>query len=113
MQKAVEAKSALPPRVRATGNIQGYKPIRRVDPVYPPLAAQARIQGIVRLEVTVGKDGQVRDARVIRGHPLLVTAALEAVKQWVYQATVVNGEPVEVASEVEVPFTLGPDVLPR
>jgi TonB family protein len=112
MQKAVEAKSAPPGRIRA-GNIQEDKLIRKVDPVYPPLAAQARIQGMVKLQVTIGKDGQVQNTMVLSGHPLLVPAALEAVKQWVYRPTLLNGASMEVVTEVEVPFTLDRAAIPR
>ena len=113
MQKAVEAKGAPTGHVLFSGNLEEYKLVRKVDPVYPPLAAQARIQGIVKLQVTIGKNGQVQNAMVISGHPLLVPAALEAVKQWVYRPTLLNGAPTEVTTEVEVPFTLDPAVIPR
>ena len=69
-------------------------------------AKQARIQGVVRLKVLVGKDGKVESVSVIEGHPLLRSAAMDAAKQWVYKATVLNGAPVEVQTEAEVNFTL-------
>ena len=112
MQRAVEARKP-PQRVRVGSNAQEYNLIRKVDPVYPPLAARARIQGIVKVQVTIGKDGRVPNTMVISGHPLLVPAALEAVKQWLYQPTLLNGEPVEVATEVDVPFNLDPSVIVR
>jgi periplasmic protein TonB len=80
--------------------------INKVVPVYPALAKQARIQGEVRLGAIIGKDGTIQQLRVISGHPLLVPAALEAVKQWRYAPTHLNGEPVEVQTEIDVSFAL-------
>ena len=77
-------------------------------PVYPPSAKQARIQGMVKLRATLGKDGTVQNLMVISGHPLLVPAALDAVKQWVYEPTVLNGTPTDVETEIEVNFSLTP-----
>jgi TonB family protein len=76
------------------------------QPEYPPLAKMARIQGIVRLDAGIGQDGTVQDLRVISGHALLVRAALEAVQRWRYQPILLNGEPLEVATEIDVNFTL-------
>ena len=73
---------------------------------YPPLAKMARIQGTVRLEAIISKDGTIQDLKVIQGHPLLVKAALEAVQRWRYQPTLLNGEPVEVVTEIDVNYTL-------
>ena len=75
-------------------------------PIYPPLAKQARISGVVHLNAVISKDGTIQDLKVISGHPLLVPSALEAVKQWVYQPTLLNGEPVEVVTQIDVNFTL-------
>jgi TonB family protein len=75
--------------------------VNKVEPVYPPLAAQARIQGIVRLTATIGADGHITHLSVISGHPLMVPAALEAVKQWVYSPI-----PNPGTIEIQVPFTL-------
>ena len=80
--------------------------ISNPPPVYPPLAKQARIQGVVRLDAIIGKDGTMKDLRAASGHPLLVPAALEAVRQWVYKPTLLNGNPVEVVTVVDVNFTL-------
>lgn len=93
-------------RINVNGNVQAAKLIRRVDPAYPPLALQARIQGTVKLRVTIAKEGTAQNIMVLSGHPLLVPAALEAVKQWVYQPTLLNGEPTAVVTELEVPFQL-------
>lgn len=89
-----------------SGNVQQVKLLRQIEPVYPPLAKMARIQGTVRFTVIVGKDGAVQQLQLISGHPLLVPAAQEAVKQWVYQPTLLNGEPVEVLTQIDVSFTL-------
>jgi protein TonB len=89
-----------------SGNVQQVKLVRQIEPVYPPLAKAARIQGTVRFTVIVGKDGAVQQLQLISGHPLLVPAAQEAVKQWVYQPTLLNGEPVEVLTQIDVSFTL-------
>jgi len=75
--------------------------------VYPPMAKQARIQGVVRLEAHIGRDGRVLNLKVISGHPLLSPAAIDAVKQWEYKPMVLNGEAVEVFTTVDVNFTLG------
>ena len=76
-------------------------------PVYPPLARQARIQGNVVLHAIIDKDGKVAQLEVISGHPLLVQSALDAVKQWRYKPTLLNGDPVEVDTTITVTFTMG------
>jgi TonB family protein len=93
-------------RIRVGNEVQESNLLQRVDPVYPPLALQARVQGIVRFSVTIGRDGHVRNIELIAGHPLLVPAALNAVKQWLYRPTLLNGDPVDVAAVVDVPFRL-------
>jgi TonB family protein len=93
-------------RIRVGGNVQAANLIRRVEPIYPPLARQARIQGTVRFDATIGADGHVKNLQLISGHPLLVPAAQEAVRQWVYRPTLLNGIPVEVVTQIDVPFTL-------
>lgn len=75
-------------------------------PVYPPLARQARIEGTVRLEAVISREGTILNLRAVSGHPLLIPAALAAVRQWVFRPTSLNGDPVEVATEIEVHFTL-------
>jgi protein TonB len=93
-------------RIRIGGNVQQNKLINQPHPIYPPLAKQAGIQGVVKLQATIAKDGTVANLEVISGHPLLVQAALDAVKQWVYQTTLLNGNPVEVVTQIDVNFTL-------
>jgi protein TonB len=99
-------KKAEVQRIRVGGNVQQAKLVRQPKPSYPPLAKQARIQGVVHLSAIIAKDGTIQKLEVIGGHPLLVPAALEAVKQWVYQPTLLNGEPVEVITQIDVNFTL-------
>jgi protein TonB len=93
-------------RLRIGGAVQQAKLVRQPRPVYPPLAKQARISGTVKLSAVISKDGTIQQLEVISGHPLLVPAALEAVKQWVYQPTLLNNEPVEVITQIDVNFTL-------
>lgn len=99
-------KPVAPQRIRVGGNVQQAKLVRQPRPVYPPLAKQARIQGTVKFNAIIGRDGTIQNLTVVSGHPLLVPAALEAVKQWVYQPTLLNGEPVEVVTQIDVNFTL-------
>lgn len=75
-------------------------------PKYPPLAKQARIQGTVRYNVLIAKDGSIRLMDLVYGHPLLVEAATLAVQQWQYAPTLLNGEPVEMITVIDVNFTL-------
>ena len=81
--------------------------IRRVQPTYPPLALQARIQGPVVLQAIIGRDGTIENLHTLSGHPLLVPAAVRAVQQWRYRPYVLNGEPIEVETQVTVNFVLG------
>lgn len=103
--KAVE-KPVTPSRIRVGGNVQAANLVRKVTPVYPPLAKQARIQGTVRFTAIIGKDGTIQNLQLVTGHPLLVAAAQDAVRQWVYKPTLLNGEPVEVVTQIDVNFTL-------
>ena len=82
--------------------------IRKVNPVYPPLARQARIQGIVILKIVISKSGNVQSLQLVKGHPMLAPAAFDAVRQWKYQAYILNGEAIEVETNVQVNFVLGP-----
>ncbi len=93
-------------RIKVGGNVQQANLITRVQPVYPPLAKQARIQGHVILSAVISKDGTIQDLKATSGHPLLVPAAMDAVRRWVYKPTMLNGEPVEVSTEIDVNFTL-------
>jgi periplasmic protein TonB len=92
--------------LRVGGNVQAARIINRVQPVYPPLARQTRISGTVRLHAIIGKDGTIQSLEVMNGHPLLQQAALDAVRQWRYQPTLLNGEPVDVDTTIDVIFSL-------
>ena len=96
-----------PKRIRVGGQVQAARVISQARPTYPPLAKQARIQGVVRLQAIIAKDGTVQELQVLSGHPLLVQSAQDAVRQWRYQPTLLNGEPVEVVTTIDVIFTLG------
>ena len=92
--------------VHVTSKLQEAKLINKVVPRYPPLALQTRQFGMVRLIATVGKDGHVTAIQVVSGPSFLVPAAVEAVKQWVYRPTVLNGTPVEVIAPIDINFIL-------
>jgi periplasmic protein TonB len=92
--------------IRVGGAIREPMKLHNVTPVYPDIAKQARVQGIVILEVTIGPDGTVGDVKILRGIPLLDQAAIDAVKQWRYTATLLNGVPVPVLMTVTVNFKL-------
>jgi protein TonB len=93
-------------RIRQGGQVQAAKLVNKVQPLYPPLARQTRISGTVRLHAIIAKNGSVEQLEVISGHPLLVQAALDAVRQWKYQPTTLNGENVEVDTTIDVIFSL-------
>ena len=98
--------SAIPARVPVGGRVKLAEILHRVEPVYPPLAKQARISGTVELEGIIGVDGRMIDLRVKSGHPLLTKAAYDAVIQWVYRPTTLNDKPVEVIAPITVSFRL-------
>jgi len=99
-------KVATPQRVRVSQGVSQGLLIRKVQPAYPPLARQARIQGNVVLTAEISKDGSIENLRLVSGHPMLAPAAIEAVKQWKYKPYFLNGEPVEVETQVTVIFSL-------
>jgi protein TonB len=99
-------KVATPQRVRVSQGVSNGLLIRKVQPAYPPLARQARIQGQVLLQAQISKDGSIENLQLISGHPMLAPAAIEAVKQWRYKPYMLNGEPVAVDTQVVVNFTL-------
>jgi protein TonB len=80
--------------------------IHRVDPEYPSVALQHRITGTVRFSALIGKDGHIESLRLVSGHPLLVGAAREAVQQWAYRPTLVDGKPTQVITQIDVYFRL-------
>jgi protein TonB len=91
---------------RIGGQVAEANLIRRVQPVYPPLAKSARVQGTVEFTATISKEGNIENLTLVRGHPLLVAAARDAVLQWKYRPTLLNGQPVEVITDIIVNFTL-------
>ncbi len=95
--------TSTPRQITVASNLQSAKLIKRVT---PPIAKSARVQGIVRFNAIVGKDGRIQDLKVVSGPTLLVEAAKDALKQWVYQPTLLNGQPVEVLTQIEVTFSL-------
>ena len=97
---------APPAPVRVGGAIRPPQRLREVSPVYPTIAQAARVQGIVIIEATIGEDGQVTNARILRSVPLLDQAAIAAVRQWQYSPTLLNGLPVPVIMTVTVNFNL-------
>jgi len=93
-------------RIRQGGAVTAASLINKVNPTYPPLARQTRISGTVRLHAIISKDGSVQQLEVLSGHPLLVQSALDAVRQWRYRPTLLNGEAVEVDTTIDVIFSL-------
>lgn len=94
--------------VRVGGNIRPPQKTKHVDPVYPPIAQSARVQGVVILETIIDEQGRVADARVLRSIPLLDQAALDAVRQWEFSPTMLNGVPTPVIMTTTVQFSLPP-----
>ncbi len=80
--------------------------MRKVAPVYPPVAIAGHVQGVVKFTAVIAKDGTIRDLKQMAGPSILGKAATEAVTKWAYQPTLLNGQPVEVVTEIDVNFTL-------
>jgi protein TonB len=92
--------------IAVSSGVQAARLIKQVVPLYPALARAARVSGTVRLQGVIAKDGSIKNLQLISGHPLLAQAALDAVRQWVYKPTLLNGEAVEVIAPIDVIFTL-------
>lgn len=105
VEKALEPPASSGP-VPVSSRIQAAKLIRRVQPVYPPIARTAGVSGTVRLRAIISGDGRIEQLRVLSGHPFLVRAAVQAVEQWCYRPTLLGDKPVQVATEIEVNFVL-------
>lgn len=103
---AMAMEKAAPPSIRVGGNVQASKLISQVQPAYPELAKQARIQGTVRFNATISPQGDILNLQLVSGHPLLVASATSAVTQWRYKPTLLNGNPVTVVTTIDVNFTL-------
>lgn len=96
---------ATPSRINVGGNVQSAMLLHQVTPAYPPLAKTWRIAGTVKMKAVIGTDGRVKDLAVVSGPALLVKAVEEAVRQWVYKPTLLNGQAVEVETEISVNFS--------
>lgn len=96
----------VPQRVRISQGVTKGLLIRRVEPTYPPLARSARVQGEVVLSAIISTNGDIENLQLVSGHPMLVPAALSAVKQWRYKPYLLNGQPTEVETTITVIFTL-------
>jgi protein TonB len=99
-------KKSPPAPLHVSSGVVESNLIHRVQPAYPPLAKSARIQGIVEFTAIISKQGTIENLQFVRGHPLLVNAAREAILQWRYRPTLLNGEPVEVITNILVNFML-------
>jgi protein TonB len=93
--------------VRRSEGVQAGLLIHRVEPDYPALARQTHLQGTVQLHAVIARNGSIESLEALSGHPLLVKAALDAVRQWRYRPTLLSGEPVEVETYITVHFVLG------
>jgi periplasmic protein TonB len=93
-------------RIKVGGNVQGAMILRKTPPVYPQLAKSARVSGVVHLAAIIAKDGTIQELHSLGGPALLIQAAMDAVKTWIYKPTMLNGEPVQVETTIDVNFTL-------
>jgi protein TonB len=100
-------KPVAPARIRVGGNVQSAALVRKVDPVYPQIARTAHISGTVILHAIISKDGTIQELQYVSGPPLLMRSAMDAVREWRYKPTLLNGEPVEVDTTISVVYTLG------
>ena len=100
------AAAATPRRIEVGGAVQAARIVHEVVPRYPAVAKGAHIMGTVRFKAVIAADGTVKDLKLLDGNPLLVEAARNAVKQWVYKPTILNGRPVEIGTEIDMHFTL-------
>ena len=98
---------AAPSRIHVGGNVQAASLLHQVIPVYPAIAKTAHVSGTVILHAIIGKDGSIQDLTYMSGPPLLMRNAMDAVRQWRYKPTLLNGEPVEVDTTISVVFSLG------
>ncbi|HEY6270537.1 MAG TPA: energy transducer TonB [Terriglobales bacterium] len=99
-------KPATPKRIRVGGQVESAKVVFGPQPEYPQIAKMARVQGVVRLSAVISENGTIQDLKLISGPPLLVKTAMDAVSRWRYQPTLLNGDPVQVETEIDVNFTL-------
>ena len=100
-------KPVTPSRIRVGGSVESASLINKVTPQYPPIAKTAHVSGTVVLHAVISKEGTIQELQYVSGPPLLMKAAMDAVKEWRYKPTTLNGEPVEVDTTIDVVFTLG------
>jgi protein TonB len=100
-------KAAPPTKVNISAGVSSGLLLQKTVPLYPPIAKAARVQGTVVLAATISKAGTIENLRVVSGNPMLQQNAMDAVRQWRYKPYLLNGEPVEVETQVNVVFTLG------
>lgn len=101
------APAGPPQRIRVSGNVQSAKLVKKVNPLYPPEAKQARVQGVVRMRAVIGKEGEVLGLTLLMSpSPELARSAMDAVNQWKWQPTLLNGQPVEIQTDIDVNYTL-------
>jgi len=100
-------KIAAPARIKVGGSVQAAKMLRQTLPVYPQIAKTAHVAGTVILHAVISKDGTVQELQYVSGPPLLMKAAMDAVRDWRYTPTQLNGDPVEVDTTISVVFSLG------
>jgi periplasmic protein TonB len=98
---------ATPQRIRVGGQVEAASLINKVEPQYPPIAKTAHVAGTIVLHAIIGKDGAIRELQFVSGPPLLMKSAMDAVKEWRYKPTMLNGEAVEVDTTIDVVFSLG------
>ena len=103
---APPAAPATPKLIRVGGNVQAAKVISAPTPAYPVLAKEAHVGGVVALDAVIGTDGHIENLKVISGSPLLIEAAMKAVKQWTYKPTILNGQPIKIETQILVTFQL-------
>jgi len=106
LAEQLDPRPSVPQRIRVGGQIMSSRVINAPRPEYPPEAKSEHVEGVVRLMVLIGQDGTIKDLKVLRGDPILVNAAKEAVARWTYPPTLLNGQPVEVVTDIDVNFTL-------
>jgi protein TonB len=102
-----KVKAEAPKKVNISGGVATGMLLQKTVPIYPPIAKAARVQGTVVLQATISKAGTIENLRVISGNAMLQSAAMDAVRSWRYRPYLLNGEPVEVETTVNVVFTLG------
>jgi protein TonB len=105
--------AAADSRIVRTVSVPESKITHKLQPVYPPDALDQHIQGVVKIKILIGTDGHVEQARLVSGHPLLAPAAIQAVKHWVFEPPTSEGQPVRLATQVEIPFRLDGNGNPR